>query len=253
MFDWIRVDGDTNIDPYVKSHFESTKREIINNTLFFNDIYIKNEVPLCVYYRRCVRLVRSHILMESSVLNQESFKGNNYKLNIDDLPTKNDIYVQIGDKLQSRDSIDTSTTSTCQEPQINHEGIRICASGSCVRKALYLLQDLFTFLSKYYYTDSPSLLPNKSKRSKSNKHKKSVHTDTGEDLKTLDPESANSQNKEALEQELKRLFDVEISTDTIHSVDDTWSFEGTSNDDFENVDLIDDSKLQVSFSIYYNL
>ncbi|UKJ88449.2 hypothetical protein MACJ_000893 [Theileria orientalis] len=250
MFDWISVDQDRSIDPYANSQFESTKREMINNMVFFNDIYIKNSVPLCVYYRRCVRLLRSHILMESSILNQESFKSHNYKLNIDDLSTKNDIYAHINDKLPNRDSIDTSTKSNCENQRIKHEGIRICASGSCVRKALYLLQDVFAFLSNYYSTDSQSLSPNTSKRSKSRKHKRSSHKDSSEYLKILDPESPNSSNKEALEQELKRLFDVEISTDTIHSVDDTWSFEGNVNDDFGNVDLMDDSMLQVSFTSF---
>nr|PVC49565.1 hypothetical protein MACL_00002916 [Theileria orientalis] len=95
MVDWIRFDKNRKIDPYTNSQFGSTKREIINNMLFFNYIYIKSDVPLCVYYRRCVKLVRSHILMESSILSQESFKGHSYNLNIDDLRTKNDIYSDV--------------------------------------------------------------------------------------------------------------------------------------------------------------
>ncbi|BAM39602.1 hypothetical protein TOT_010001056 [Theileria orientalis strain Shintoku] len=109
MVDWIRFDKNRKIDPYTNSQFGSTKREIINNMLFFNYIYIKSDVPLCVYYRRCVKLVRSHILMESSILSQESFKGHSYNLNIDDLRTKNDIYVHISDKHRNGDSIDTNS------------------------------------------------------------------------------------------------------------------------------------------------
>uniref|UniRef100_A0A3B0MZF5 Uncharacterized protein n=1 Tax=Theileria annulata TaxID=5874 RepID=A0A3B0MZF5_THEAN len=216
------------------------KRPLLTLNKRVNDVYLTRDVPLCVYYRRCVKLLRWHLPLISKVFSSEFMQNNNNNFSVTELLSKNKVLVSFSYLLILKVPTDANGQmyypdgQTSLQKHLEDPMLRIFGSGFCVKKSFYLLQDLYYHIVTMYKLSFTRFLHKSGVLKYCDDCKNKVNTglklSDNQLSKLFECESCMSLNKAMFEDLFKSVFEVFISTDSICCSDDLWILDSSSND-----------------------
>ncbi|GFE54363.1 translation initiation factor eIF-2B subunit delta, putative [Babesia ovis] len=198
-----------------------------------NEIYITSRVPLCVYYDRAISLLRWQLSRFPDLCSDRFARENHLNKTTGILGNRAKLLLQHMDS--STVSCDPASVSAALSKHHEHitggSGVILYGTGSCVNRALYVLQDIYEYVKKLY-VESQSRFRGRSVRVLCDQCSSTAQSSTeGRAKHSLeDPcSSCDASTNAALEAIVKRILRVNISTGSVQCHDDVYSYSVQDN------------------------
>ncbi|EKX74311.1 conserved hypothetical protein [Theileria equi strain WA] len=227
------------------------KRPLLHFNKEYNDIYITNKVPLCVYYKRAIQLLRWRLSDLFSLAEKEFISKNNINPKTGSIANKNGITLEYTRQYLHSNSVLYSADARISPKKKCDGALSIYAAGSCITRALYLLQDIFDYV-RCVYLEGEAKLNGKvtnivcegCRRATEPKFLK----ESKENTNNSNCKSCKKLVNGYLEDMIRRIIDVSVDTGSIKCVDDVWKFESFEEnlETFPKFDLFSSSGAKVT-------
>lgn len=196
-----------------------------------NEIYITSATPLCVYYKRATQLLAWQLSQYFSLSTKKFMKENRVNQKTGRMANRSKVIPEHNAGVNA--AVDgkalgcalSKRTVSCVDQKLN--GVIIHGTGKCVNKALYLLHDVYDYVKDIYvkaqsrFNRSAVFQPcEKCANREGYKSGKRTNIATSEETCAGCIGSTNKY----LEDIVKRILKVDISTGTVKCKDDVFQY-----------------------------
>ncbi|EDO07545.1 uncharacterized protein BBOV_IV011930 [Babesia bovis T2Bo] len=219
-----------------------SKRPLFVVKKLHNEIYITYRVPLCVYFQRATHLLRWQLSRFPDLCSSRFLRDYHANKQTGVLGNRAKLLSQFEDLSNEKCDVSSVYNALSKRPERQcGSGVILYGTGRCVTRALYLLQDIYSYV-KDIYMEAHERIRGRPVRVLCAECSGTVVSADGERMKHGIGDSCigcyTATNK-ALEDIVKRILKVEITTGSVSCYDDVYKCtldEGasTSGTDFYN-------------------